>query len=102
MTNEEAYRESFDTPEEAEAAVRSLKGTRTRRDSGGPAFPKGNDSSPQDGMSLRDYFAAAALQGWMASFGSDQTEDDVKEPEQVAKLAYRLADAMLAARKEKS
>ncbi|MBD1602281.1 hypothetical protein HAQ05_26740 [Pseudomonas sp. CA3A] len=46
------------------------------------------------GMTLRDYFAAKALQGFMANKSnplSFQPEDD-------AKYAYRIADAMLAAR----
>jgi hypothetical protein len=46
------------------------------------------------GLSLRDYFAAAAMQGYCSNrdFGSmsDKT---------LAKRAYELADAMLAARK---
>ena len=43
------------------------------------------------GMSLRDYFAAKALQGMLARPGS-------VNPKQDAEFAYMLADAMLAAR----
>ncbi len=45
-------------------------------DDGGPAFPRtgignagvGYDVPPQDGLSMRDYFAAAALQGLLATW----------------------------------
>ena len=59
---------------------------------GGPAFPGPNHVSEMlyDGMSLRDYFAAAALQGWLAK--SITTNTDVKD---CAKFAYQYADAML-------
>jgi len=53
------------------------------------AFPT---VSGQTGMDLRDYFAAAALQGLVA----DHTRDNY--PEELAAYAYRLADAMLKAR----
>ena len=63
---------------------------------GGDAFPNAGfdtDSafwSPSTGMSLRDYFAAAALTGMAASFRSvDATAADI------AFDAYVLADAML-------
>ena len=51
------------------------------------------------GMSLRDYFAAKALQGFIqysATKGIYTPPDD-----QLAKAAYDLADAMLKAREEK-
>jgi hypothetical protein len=61
---------------------------------GGPAFPtpryeRGDMYSL--GMSLRDYFAAKAMQGFLSRPGS-------VDPKQDAALAYMLADAMLAAR----
>jgi hypothetical protein len=74
---------------------------------GGPAFPrpcaeasgdKGemwNDS--ECGMSLRDYFAAAALQGYIASFDAEIGVPDEVMPK-IASRMYRLADAMLKAR----
>jgi hypothetical protein len=64
---------------------------------GGPAFPRtGADghTSPQSGMALRDYFAAAALQGLIANGGCPTWDDD-------AKAAYAAADAMLKAREAK-
>jgi len=44
-----------------------------------------------EGISLRDYFAAAALQGML-------TSDTQAAGDQLAAYAYELADAMLAAR----
>ena len=69
---------------------------------GGPAFPhtveyKGADCNgvvPHGGMTLRDYFAAKAMQGLIA--GDWPTAKS--EQNQLALLAYSLADAMLKAR----
>jgi hypothetical protein len=71
---------------------------------GGHAFPLRGFS---DGMSLRDYFAAAALQGQIANVGitSGIGEEAEKKAENpllaMAELAYRHADAMLEARELK-
>jgi len=46
------------------------------------------------GLSLRDYFAAAALQGLICHYGRDAMADEDK-----ARDAYELANAMIAARK---
>lgn len=70
---------------------------------GGQAFPMqaimGGDgylAAPrQDGMTLRDYFAAAALQGLLASFAGMKMPS---ESSAWSKDAYMLADAMLAER----
>ena len=77
---------------------------------GGPAFPGLHPSKEchfQDsGMSLRDYFAAKAMQGIYAC------PDHVTEPDgsdgpdpltdsDIARLAYAMADAMLRAREVK-
>lgn len=63
---------------------------------GGPAFPMGyhRDGNDADhfGMTLRDYFAAAALQGNIAHPDVTGNRDDI------AKDAYKYADAMLKAR----
>jgi hypothetical protein len=65
---------------------------------GGPAFPMGyhpeGNNADHFGMTLRDYFAAAALQGCLASIQPNQlwSGDDV------AVTCYRTADAMLKAR----
>lgn len=71
---------------------------------GGPAFPlqahgdeeKSRYYLTQQGMTIRDYFAAAALQGLM---GRAWGEVPTKELFNVwAKSSYAIADAMLKAR----
>ena len=63
---------------------------------GGPAFPTmdPNEHYRLMGMTLRDYFAAAALQGILADGGGASWDDD-------AKNAFKAADAMLKARGDK-
>ena len=63
------------------------------QDTGGPAFPtpryeRGDMYSL--GMTLRDYFAAKAMQGHCPNI----------PPEHAARRAYEYADAMLKARSE--
>ena len=48
----------------------------------------------RDGMYLRDYFAARALQGMLASGNLPKTMPDAD----IAECSYNLADAMLKAR----
>jgi len=68
-------------------------------DDGGAAFPchtnpmPGKLANAPQGMTLRDYFAAAALQGILAN-------PIDASPELVVKSSYKYADAMLSARKE--
>jgi len=68
---------------------------------GGPAFPMGyhpeGNNADHFGMTIRDYFAAAALQGLLASIQPNQlwSGDDV------AVTCYRTADVMLKARETK-
>ena len=50
------------------------------------------------GMSLRDYFAAKALQGIVASTAHPDCVPLSIKPDKCAEGAYKLADAMLAAR----
>lgn len=59
------------------------------------AFPVGDQTTtePEYGMSLRDYFAAAALQGMCARTVGVTVDTDAR-----SKLAYEYADSMLAAR----
>lgn len=61
---------------------------------GGQAFPRPGDFNPQLGMTLRDYFAAKAMQGFMANKSNPMHY----QPEADAGWAYMIADAMLAAR----
>jgi len=60
-----------------------------------PAFPSDAVKDPFDrsGMSLRDYFAAKAMQAWESRSDLDEMPDDLK-----AKQCYKIADAMLKAR----
>jgi hypothetical protein len=69
---------------------------------GGPAFPTSNGGSPDDGMTLRDYFAAKAMQGMLSNFDWMQHAaaqfSNIQGEELVPQMAYEIADAMLAAR----
>lgn len=67
--------------------------TTARVDDGGPAFPSGHGCR---GMTLRDYFAAQAMQGLIAS--NDEGAGD--RLDDIPKYAYDIADAMLKARSE--
>lgn len=72
---------------------------------GGPAFPchPGIDNPEYDGMTLRDYFAAKAMQGligcpvWREDAGEDIGMD---ASDYTAGVAYMMADAMLKAREK--
>ena len=67
-----------------------------------PAFPN-EYSAPKfrEGMTLRDYFAAKALAGWLASYGSDSAHPvSTDHAKTVAAFSYAIADAMLAAREK--
>jgi hypothetical protein len=67
---------------------------------GGLAFPGPCQAEQSvdinEGMSLRDYFAAAALQGLMAHPTIRDCEDEF------ARAAFRLADAMLSERERRN
>ena len=68
---------------------------------GGPAFPvqvKFFDKHTT-GMSLRDYFAAKAMDGFNRHMVSYEWGEDVTE--YAAKRAYEIADAMLKTREQK-
>jgi hypothetical protein len=63
---------------------------------GGPAFPYDDGPCVKAGMTLRDYFAAKAMQGDIASMRPDQ--DPASTAKEISERAYFIADAMLAAR----
>ena len=65
------------------------------KDTGGPAFPQQDDATGSEGMTLRDYFAAKAMQAFAKDVG---WESDRIWFEDIAKAAYHMADAMLRAR----
>ena len=64
---------------------------------GGPAFPTTKPlehwGDPNQGMTLRDYFAAKAIIAY-------HSDGEFSNSEDVANWCYRLADAMLEAREE--
>ncbi len=60
-----------------------------------PAFPRDHRFDGHNGMTLRDYFAAAALQGLLAG------RDILMEAEWLAADAYQFADAMIAEREKR-
>ena len=88
----------------------------TDKEDGGPAFPGDfpvygsigqlMDHLNNEGMSLRDYFAAKVMQTIYAGNGArmvadrDKRYDETNWDEVVALNAYEMADAMLEARKK--
>lgn len=67
----------------------------SNKNTGGPAFPVPDidGSAVCEGMTLRDYFAAKAMQTYM--------HDEIWNPDtykNAAEKSYRMADAMLKAR----
>ncbi|MEG5583354.1 hypothetical protein DEO48_10730 [Enterobacter sp. CGMCC 5087] len=76
----------------------------SKKNDGGYAFPmEATDATAwrdcNQGMTLRDYFAAKALSGWLASYPESCTHPIVAgNADEVAKHSYMLADAMLRAR----
>ena len=65
---------------------------------GGPAFPVPDidGSKVCEGMTLRDYFAAKAMQAWMTGWATDRPS--MLQADVMADKAYEAADAMLKAR----
>lgn len=71
------------------------------KETGGPAFPVPNDANVNDqmGMTLRDYFAARAMQSaWLRN--TDVGYGGMTSPEVIAKSSYEIEDAMLKAREQ--
>ena len=73
-----------------------------------PAFPhtveyKGSDCGgivPHAGMTLRDYFAAKAMQGLMHNYHPCDFLEHKGWLEDISMASYQMADAMLKAREE--
>jgi hypothetical protein len=74
-----------------------------------PAFPRPASEAhqhgmhkPQEGMTLRDYFAAKAMQGLLTipaeTLSESKTDKHERLDSYVSYLAYTMADAMLKAR----
>ena len=65
------------------------------------AFPiSGSQYQHTEGMTLRDYFAAKAMQGAIAHGLFNADKANVGYAEYIANIAYVYADAMLKARGE--
>jgi hypothetical protein len=66
---------------------------------GGPAFPTTNHHGHKlEGMSLRDYFAAKAMEADMSTYSQDLIYESPEWFVARAKKWYEVADAMLKAR----
>jgi hypothetical protein len=68
------------------------------KETGGPAFPTGTGVTPYNpGMTLRDYFAAKAMQGMLAN---PKLQEQILQAGQswIEESAWAVADAMLKAR----
>ena len=61
---------------------------------GGPAFPVNLYEVKSSGLSMRDFFAAAAIYGAAGQL----SQPDPLAASDIARWAYELADAMLEAR----
>lgn len=78
------------------------------KDTGGPAFPAtayDADGHMSQGMTLRDYFAAKAMQAiyqanveWTPDGDLEMDEETVQVITELARHSYQMADAMLKAR----
>lgn len=70
------------------------------KNNGGPAFPIGSgDMRDPVGISVRDYFAAKAMQAIVQSPDAYEI-DTIPGGEAIAANAYDIADAMLRAREQ--
>ena len=77
---------------------------------GGPAFPTVMIDKPEGGMTLRDYFAAKAMNGYISGVLSDHSMSErvlnvsnargLTSEQYFANKSYDVADAMLKARKQ--
>lgn len=80
----------------------------TERDNGGPAFPdkrrvtrmgyETNEFEPVPGMTLRDYFAAKAMQAILGPAFANGEAGNPEDAGPIANAAYFMADAMIKAR----
>lgn len=71
------------------------------------AFPGNNNEYKEpfdmpmhhEGMDLRDYFAAKAMQGFASKYGVDVSSNNQDTLDAAVKSAYRVADKMMEYRK---
>ena len=66
----------------------------------GPAFPvaEGPTDNVNPGMTLRDYFAAKAMQALIGKVTENPAREDTQRV--IAQNAYEIADAMMKTREE--
>ena len=89
--------------EAVSAARHSGVGEMSNTNTGGPAFPslpivkefEGKRLTMTEGLTMRDYFAAKAMQGIISTNTSF-----LHNPEQLAAKAFEFANAMLRAREQ--
>ena len=75
----------------------------TVKDNGGPAFPVPADTWSLTGMSLRDYFAAKAMQGMLSNPAFQEICKDFSGEqaiEYIKKCSFGFSDAMLEEREK--
>lgn len=82
---------------QAKAELEKAKQMNTSTKDGGTAFPM-QDPQAVGGMSLRDYFAAKAMQGFLSGHIAHHGHESHWPYVALASEAYELADAMLKAR----
>jgi hypothetical protein len=63
---------------------------------GGPAFPSKREHTTKEGMTLRDYIAAKAMQAMIQTPPNKWPEDMMGRS--ISVCAYEMADSMLNAR----
>lgn len=75
-----------------------------RKDNGGPAFPRedyqangsaGFGGLGQEGLSMREYYAAKAMSGLISGSMAYGSPFGIGDEKQIAKYAFIIADAML-------
>ena len=72
----------------------------SNKNTGGPAFPHDDRAqyAERSGMTLRDYFAAKAMPVHMAALSTWDAGSQEAWQNEIARLSYATADAMLRAR----
>jgi hypothetical protein len=77
------------------------------KDNGGPAFPVAEQYDERggtytqygsEGMTLRDYFAAKAMQAMLSNPTMRSTDNSISDAEAFANASYIMADGLLAER----
>lgn len=67
---------------------------------GGPAFPTTFEHYGNGGMTLRDYFAARAMQGVLSGYSGNVGVGMDEANSGISACAYAIADAMLKERRK--